>query len=499
MIFENGGIIGANPIGKSGVWDLMAAFVNYGLTTAGTGGIVTYDGTYKYHTFNSDDTFTVTASGSVDYLIVAGGGGGGSDFGGGAGAGGVRYGSTAVDKTDYTITVGGGGSGATSAGSQAGNGGDSSGFSITSTGGGGASNGSGDYPGGSSQTGGSGGGGGAYETSANPAAAGNTPSTTPRQGNDGGDGYGGDGDTSSTGGGGGGASSAGAAGVSGTGGNGGAGYQWLDSNYYGGGGGGGAYQTTTAGSGGIGGGGAGANGSNNTGTAGAVNTGGGGGGSSGGGSGAGGDGGSGIVIIRYLSSAVAAIYSNPEATLGTATYTTTGALGSYSVGSSLYADFVVCIDIQIDTSSSGVIWEAGGTTRGAGIAFDGTNIRAGAFYTGSNWGGADYANITADFTTYLDTFGTFIFTGDYSAGSINLYWMEGGVDSGNEAILLGTGTGGGNGAIWGSNNAGFLTPTSGNIQDFGFSGDTNGYNGTTTGAEARIWTSVTEPSPLQTS
>ena len=32
---------------------------------------------YKLHTFTSDGTFTVTASGIVEYLIVAGGGGGG--------------------------------------------------------------------------------------------------------------------------------------------------------------------------------------------------------------------------------------------------------------------------------------------------------------------------------------------------------------------------------------------------------------------------------------
>ena len=40
-----------------------------------TGGTITTDDTYRYHTFTGLGTFTVTAGGYIDALVIAGGGG----------------------------------------------------------------------------------------------------------------------------------------------------------------------------------------------------------------------------------------------------------------------------------------------------------------------------------------------------------------------------------------------------------------------------------------
>ena len=71
---------------------------------------------YKLHTFTSDGTFTVTASGIVEYLIVAGGGGGGYGHTGGGGhagggGGGVLTGTMWVPVGNHAVTVGVGGAG----------------------------------------------------------------------------------------------------------------------------------------------------------------------------------------------------------------------------------------------------------------------------------------------------------------------------------------------------------------------------------------------------
>jgi hypothetical protein len=273
----------------------------YGVTSAAvgakaTGGIISQDNTYWYHTFTASGTFTPTSNITADYLVVAGGGGGGNADGttyngGGGGAGGLRCTVTATGgggtlespisltaSTAYTITIGAGGTSNTP--------GENSSIlgtgltTITSIGGGrgkGAN---------SSADGGSGGGG-----SATSRAGG---SRTTNQGYDGGASTTG----SDSGGGGGGAGAVGTAGAS-TGGNGGAGVTTSISGSsvtYAGGGGGGA---ATPGSGGLGGGGA---GGNPTGTAGTANSGGGGGGvrdNVGGQFRSGAAGGSGIVILRY--------------------------------------------------------------------------------------------------------------------------------------------------------------------------------------------------------
>ena len=107
-------------------------------TPKATGGIISSDLNYIYHTFTAAGTFTPSTSLTCDYLIVAGGGGGGWYTGGGGGAGGLIYqtGQT-LSATGYGVTVGGGGSGAPGTASNKGsNGSDSTFNSLTATGGG---------------------------------------------------------------------------------------------------------------------------------------------------------------------------------------------------------------------------------------------------------------------------------------------------------------------------------------------------------------------------
>jgi hypothetical protein len=252
---------------------------------------------------------------SVDFLVIAGGGSGASyGNGGGGGAGGYRTSTQSVNAgTVITVTVGDGGASASNA---SGNNGSNSSISgsglttITSAGGGG---------GGNNLTTGNGGSGGG-EANDGPAGVGlgNTPSTSPSQGNNGGSGnnsspvYGA--------GGGGGAGAVGQDGTSSAGGNGGNG---LASSITGssvtraGGGGGAIDAPASATTGGSGGGGAGGSSGGGAGGAGTVNTGSGGGGSEFTvGSGAGGKG---VVILSMAT----ASYSGT--TTGSPTVTTSGA------------------------------------------------------------------------------------------------------------------------------------------------------------------------------
>jgi hypothetical protein len=259
------------------------SFAGGGIMSA-TGGTITTDGDYKVNSFTADGTFTPSADGYVEYLVIAGGGAGAADGAttpgnGAGGAGGYRTGMLPVTaSTAYSITVGDGGIGTT--GSNNVSGGDSVFSSITSAGGGGG----GYYintPGGS---GGSGGGGGANTG----AGGGASPAGQGYAGSAGGGGG------TAGGGAGGGAGEAGGTDGTGQGGDG------LASSITGSsvtraGGGGGSVPSGTARVGGDGGGGAG--GSGGAGTNGTANTGGGGGGGVSGGSA--GSGGSGIVILRY--------------------------------------------------------------------------------------------------------------------------------------------------------------------------------------------------------
>lgn len=184
-----------------------STFTLYGIANAdtgakATGGVITYDSTYYYHTFGASGTFTPLQSLTADILVIGGGGGGGSDVGAGGGGGEVETfssNSQNLSATGYTVTVGAGGAGSTS-GSNRGTNGVTSTFAGVSTitalgGGGGASGGN---------TSGLAGGSGGGARSGTPGSASGSNTFAGGQGNDSGNFY--------TGGGGGGASAVGGAG-----------------------------------------------------------------------------------------------------------------------------------------------------------------------------------------------------------------------------------------------------------------------------------------------
>lgn len=175
---------------------------------AASGGTETTPGDgYKYHTFTTSGTFTITVRGHLDVLLVAGGGGGGgadtvggsgNQGGGGGGAGGVR---TLLDEDEPTgamaIVIGAGGTfGVTSGGGGGTNGtnGNTTSYRSETVDGGGYGGGGGTSNAGNN--GGSGGGG-----SGNGSGPGGTP--TSGQGNAGGAGTNNPGGSSGGGGGGG--------------------------------------------------------------------------------------------------------------------------------------------------------------------------------------------------------------------------------------------------------------------------------------------------------
>ena len=289
----------------------------YGVTSAAygakaTGGIITSDANYYYHTFLASGTFTPTSNITADYLVVAGGGGGGAS---GGGAGGLRCtvgatgGGGSVESplsltasTAYTVTVGAGGAGSTNGQSANGSDGNNSVFSsITSTGGGGGINGGAPQLN-NGRSGGSGSGGyaGGDNSSIGSTATGGAGTTN--QGYAGGSSAAKAINTSSSGGGGGAGAVGGNAPSTDSAGAGGNGVSTSISGIsatYAGGGGGGTYVNGTAKSGGTGGGGTGSTG-NAAGSSGTANTGGGGGGAySEAYKTAAYAGGSGIVIVRY--------------------------------------------------------------------------------------------------------------------------------------------------------------------------------------------------------
>jgi hypothetical protein len=275
--------------------------------TSGQSVTLVYSGSTQGWIPTVDDnvTYETPQPYSIDFLVVAGGGGGGTpNQGGGGGAGGYRTSTQTVTLgTTITVTVGDGG--AASIGTTNGSNSSISGSgltTITSAGGGGGGQGSG--------TGGNGGSGGGAGGNGGTLGSGNTPSTSPSQGNNGGAGL--TGSPNYGAGGGGGAGAVGGDGTNTSGGNGGAGTASSitgSSVTYAGGGGGGTFGGGTSGTGGAGGG---ANGGLNAGTA---NTGGGGGGTTGSGGGAGGKG---IVILSFPT----ASYSGT--TTGSPTITTSG-------------------------------------------------------------------------------------------------------------------------------------------------------------------------------
>ncbi len=288
-----------------------STFTLYGIANAdqgaakATGGIITEDSQYWYHTFGASGAFIPKQSLTCDILQIAGGGGGGFTRGGAGGAGGLLlHSAQSLTATSYNVTVGAGGAAGTS-----GNGGtgvNSQFASLTaSAGGGGGASGSITFSVG--QPGGSGGGACGSGSGAVQAGGAATPSG---QGNVGGDSA----TTGLFGAGGGGATVAGANATSTTPGNGGNGSSAYSSwgiatgtgqniagtVWYAGGGGGGRNSAGTGALAGNGGGGAGGATADQVGFPGQANTGGGGGGGANTTIGTnGGAGGSGIVIVRY--------------------------------------------------------------------------------------------------------------------------------------------------------------------------------------------------------
>ena len=274
-----------------------------------SGGTIADVSGYRIHTFTSSSTFTVNSGiSNVDVLIVGGGGGGGR-YGGGGGAGGYQYiTSMSVSNQAYAVTVGTGGNGwvgDAQAGGNAASGLSSSFNSVISAGGGGGGN-YGNGTGGSvGLNGGSGGGSGNRNVAEGTSplnSSGNTPATSPSQGNGGGS-AGGTSYNSISAGGGGGAGAVGANGSAG-----GAGGIGVSNSitgtavYYAGGGSGSQVSAKLAG--GLGGGGYGQiAGTTTADVDGVAGTGGGGGGARDGvvgGVNRAGNGGSGVVVVRYL-------------------------------------------------------------------------------------------------------------------------------------------------------------------------------------------------------
>jgi hypothetical protein len=217
-----------------------------------TGGVVTEDGGYTYHTFNGSGLFRPNGfTDPIDWFGIAGGGAGGTAgserTGGGGGAGEYDDGSQVIS-SNVTISIGAGGTLGSGTGNGGGNTNASGGLTVNLGGGaGGGANGSGTANGGSAVGGGSGGG----------AQHGGTGGTGTFNG---GNGYNSGGADNFGGGGGGGTSGNGQAAqssTSGHAGDGGNGAEWPASSgdFYGGGGGGGAQRFTgtyVGGSGGSG-------------------------------------------------------------------------------------------------------------------------------------------------------------------------------------------------------------------------------------------------------
>jgi hypothetical protein len=325
--YYTGVTTGITSITFSGVtFSIGTSFSLYGVGSPAmaSGGTITYDGGYAYHTFTSTGSFLPSQQiKGAEMLLVAGGGGGGLNLGGGGGAGGLVFANSQTLNAGqtYTALIGAGGAGGIlSTSTKSVNGSNSVLGSISAIGGGGGGDSYTDSPSfQNGRAGGSGGGGtGYYSNATNPGGSATQGSgiNFVGYGNAGGSGpgnktppYG----NASTGGGGG----AGAAGANGgsspwAGGKGGDGSlvysSWGaitgtgelvgGSYYYAGGGGGSGASGTTRAVGGFGGGGAGGLDGGTDSTAGTANTGGGGGGSRGNNT-DGKAGGSGLIIVRY--------------------------------------------------------------------------------------------------------------------------------------------------------------------------------------------------------
>jgi hypothetical protein len=124
-LWRNTAAITSITLGGSNNLVAGSTFSLYGINAEGdsspkaTGGTVTSDSNYWYHTFPMSGRFTPNQSLTADVLVVAGGGGSGAGYtgnnrgpGGGA-AGGFRTATgQSLTAQSYNVTVGGGGNGA---------------------------------------------------------------------------------------------------------------------------------------------------------------------------------------------------------------------------------------------------------------------------------------------------------------------------------------------------------------------------------------------------
>lgn len=115
---------------------IIASGISGFLQGTASGGSETTSGGYKYHTFTSNGTLTVSSAlKNAEVLVVAGGGGG---SGGGGGAGGLKQLSKpTISVGSKTVTIGGGGTAGRQLDLIGGDGSNSVFDSDTSTGGGG--------------------------------------------------------------------------------------------------------------------------------------------------------------------------------------------------------------------------------------------------------------------------------------------------------------------------------------------------------------------------
>jgi hypothetical protein len=185
---------------NNGTWAAGTSISLYGIVAAGanptpkaTGGVISTDSLYYYHTFPSSGTFTPSQALTCDYFIVAGGGGagatvGGGWSGGGGGAGGYRsFNSVSfASGTAYTATIGAGGNGGSGSGGTGSNGSTTSliGGAISSSSSGGGGGGTSKENGNTQTNGAAGGsGGGAPQNTVNVnGGAGNSGGYTPVEG-----------------------------------------------------------------------------------------------------------------------------------------------------------------------------------------------------------------------------------------------------------------------------------------------------------------------------
>lgn len=102
-------------------WQPFSGAGNANFSNSATGTYTSGGKSYKYVTFTSNGTLTITQEGWADFLVCGAGGGGGASFGGGGGAGALFWGARYFTAGSISIVCGAGG---TSPGGGTGQGGD---------------------------------------------------------------------------------------------------------------------------------------------------------------------------------------------------------------------------------------------------------------------------------------------------------------------------------------------------------------------------------------